>query len=336
MTHRSNRRRLAACAAIAAFTGLCAALAPAALAQPADAWPSRPITLVVASAAGSGVDIVAREMAGKLAAVFRQPVLVDNKPGGSGSLAGSTVARARPDGYTLLYSNASFIAVAPAVLKSMAYDPARDLTPIAQTAAGGILLLASKEVPANTLPELIALVKAHPDRYSYGTWGIGSSGHLTMAWLMQRAGLKMAHIPYKSTPQITTELASGVLQIGWSDPGTPVPLLEARQFKAIAISGHVRVPRTPQVPTMGEQGHPFDAVGWFGMFGPAKLPPAITERLHAEINRIQKSPEMAKRMESLNFEPPPVKSTEDFRTTIARDQALWRSIAKETRISEEP
>jgi len=115
-----------------------------------------------------------------------------------------------------------------------------------------------------------------------------------------------------------------------------VPLLEARQIKALAISGRVRVPRTAQVATMGEQGQPFDAVGWFGVFGPANLPQAITQRLHAEINRIQRSPEMARRMESLNFEPPPVKSSEEFRATIAHDQALWRGIAKDARISEEP
>lgn len=330
MKHFTSRRGLVLGSLLAA------ALPAPAQAQPADTWPSRPITLVVASAAGSGVDIVAREMAQKLAAVFKQPVIVDNKPGGSGSLAGSTVARAKPDGHTLLYSNASFVAVAPAVLKTMTYDPARDLTPIAQTAVGGIMLLAAKDLPANTLPELIALVKAHPDRYNYGTWGLGSSGHLTMAWLMKQAGLKMAHIPYKSTPQIVNDLVGGALQIGWSDPGTPVPMLEAKQIKGIALSGNVRVPRTPQLATMGEQGHAFDAVGWFGVFGPANLPKAIAERLHAEINRLQKSPETAKRMESLNFEPPPVKSSEEFRAIIARDQALWRSIAREAKISEEP
>jgi tripartite-type tricarboxylate transporter receptor subunit TctC len=331
-----HRRHALAALAAPILASLLAAAPPPARAQASDTWPSRPITLVVASAAGSGVDLVAREMAQQLSTVFRQPVVVENKPGGSGSLAGSMVARARPDGYTLLYSNASFVAVAPAVLRKMSYDPARDLTPIAQTAAGGILLLASKAVPANNLSELLALVKAHPERYSFGTWGMGSSGHLTMAWLMQRAGLKMTHIPYKSTPQIVNELVSGVLQIGWSDPGTPVPMLEAGQVKGIAISGNVRVPRTPQIATLGEQGHPFDAVGWFGVFGPANLPPAITERLHAEINRIQRSPQTRKRMESLNFEPPPARSIAEFRATIARDQALWATIAKDAGISEEP
>lgn len=311
------------------------AVALAAHAQTAETWPNRPITLVVASGPGSGVDLAAREMAQKLSTAFKQPVVVDNRPGGSGMLAGSTVARAKADGYTLLYSNASFVAVAPAVLKNMSYDPVKDLTPIAQTAAGGIVLLVNKEVPANNLKELVALIKANPDKYNYGTWGNGSSGQLTMEWLKKQAGLKIAHIPYKSTPQIVNELVAGVLQVGWTDPGTPVPMLEAKQLKGIAVSGNVRVPRTAHIPTMAEQGYPFDAVGWFGLFGPAHLPKAITDRLNAEINKVQKSPEMAKRMESLNFEPPPIKTSEEFKAIIAQDVRLWGSIAKDAQISAE-
>ena len=281
------------------------------------------------------MDQTAREMAQKLSAVFSQPVLVDNKPGGSGMLAGNAVARAKADGYTLLYSNASFVAVAPAVLKNMSYDPVKDLTPVAQTAAGGIILTVSKDLPANTLKELVALIKANPDRYSYGTWGIGSSGQLTMEWLKRQAGIKVTHIPYKSTPQIVNELVAGVLQIGWTDPGTPVPMLEAKRIKGIAISGNVRVPRTSTIPTMAEQGYPFDAVGWFGVFGPANLPKHIVQRLNSEINRIQKSQEMMKRMEGLNLEPPPVKTPEEFKLIIANDLKVWATIAKDSNISAE-
>jgi len=313
-----------------------AALAPwGAHGQTSDAWPNRAITLVVASGAGSGVDLAARDMAQKLSAVFKQPVVVDNKPGGSGMLAGSTVARAKADGYTLLYSNASFVAVTPAVVKNMSYDPVKDLTPIAQTAAGGILLLVNKDVPANNLKELVALVKANPERYSPGTLGKGSSGHLTTEWLKKRAGIKMEHIPYKTTPQIVNDLASGVLQIGWSDPGTPVPMIEAAKIKGIAVSGNNRVPRTQNVPTMGEQGYPFDSVGWFGVFGPANLPKPITDRLNAEINKIQASAETQKRMENMNFEPPPVKSADEFKAIIAADVKMWNSIARESNITGE-
>ena len=178
----------------------------------------------------------------------------------------------------------------------------------------------------------MALVKANPGRYSYGTWGNGSSGHLTTEWLKKKADIKMEHIPYKTTPQIVNDLASGVLQIGWSDPGTPVPMIEAGKIKALAISGVNRVPRTKNVPTMGEQGYAFDSVGWFGVFGPANLPKPITDRLNTEINKIQASAETAKRMETMNFEPPPVKTAEEFKAIIAADVKMWVNIAKDSDI----
>lgn len=303
------------------------AMAPLAQAQAQDNWPSKPITMVVASGAGSGVDVMARELAQKLGLALGQTIVVENKPGASGQVAGLQVARAKADGYTLLYSNASFIAVTPALITKMNHDPVKDLTPIAQTAVGGVIMMVNKNVPANNLQELVALVKANPNKYSYGTWGEGSSGHLTTEWLKKKAGLEMAHIPYKTVPQVVNDLASGVLQIGWADPGTPVPMLEAKQIKGIAMSGTVRVPRTPTVATMGEQGYPFDAVGWFGVMGPADMPAALTQRLNREINKILQTPEMAKKMETQNFEPPPNKSADEFRRIIARDIATWKAIA---------
>ncbi len=311
------------------------ALPLSAMAQAQDTWPSKPISMIVASGAGSGVDVMARDLAQKLGAALGQTIVVDNKPGASGQVAGQLVARARPDGYTLLYSNASFIAVSPAVLAKMNHDPVKDLTPIAQTAVGGIILMVNKNVPANNLQELVALVKASPNKFSYGTWGEGTSGHLTTEWLKKKAGLAMEHVPYKTVPQVVNDLASGVLQIGWADPSTPVPMIEAKQIKGIAMSGTVRVPRTPGVPTMGEQGYPFDAVGWFGVMGPADMPPALTQRLNREINKILQSPEMAKRMETLNFEPPPNKSADEFKRIVARDIATWKAIASDLNLKME-
>ena len=311
------------------------ALPLSAMAQAQDNWPSKPISMIVASGAGSGVDVMARDLAQKLGAALGQTIVVDNKPGASGQVAGQLVARARPDGYTLLYSNASFIAVSPAVLAKMNHDPVKDLTPIAPTAVGGIILMVNKNVPANNLQELVALVKASPNKFSYGTWGEGTSGHLTTEWLKKKAGLAMEHVPYKTVPQVVNDLASGVLQIGWADPSTPVPMIEAKQIKGIAMSGTVRVPRTPGVSTMGEQGYPFDAVGWFGVMGPADMPPALTQRLNREINKILQSPEMAKRMETLNFEPPPNKSADEFKRIVVRDIATWKSIAADLNLKME-
>ena len=315
-----KRHRLGLCGAMLVWPWM-------AWSQGGEVWPNRPITLVVASAAGSGLDVMARETAQKLSVALKQPVVVDNKPGGSGAVAGAAVARSKPDGYTWLYSNASFMAVAPAVLRKMSYEPNKELTPVAITAAGGVILSVSKDLPANNLKELIALIKANPDAYSYGTWGAGSSAHLQMEWLRKQAGLKINHVPYKSTPQIVNELAAGVLQMGWTDPGTPVALIESKQIKGIAISGNVRAPRTGGIGTMSEQGYPFDAVGWFGVFAPAQTPKLLVERMNAEINKILKTPEMNKRMETMNFEPPPSKSVDEFKAILAKDLKTWHSIA---------
>lgn len=320
---------------LASLASLCCLLQPwAALAQGLDAWPSRPITLVVPAAAGAGTDLLAREMATRLAVALKQNVIVDNKPGASGIPATTAVVRAAPDGYTLLYTNGSFAVMAPALLKSIPYDVTKDIVPIAQTAVGGVLLLVNKDHPAKNLKELVDHARANPGM-TYGTWGIGSSGHLIMEWLKKQAGVNMTHVPYRQTPQLLTELAAGVLQVGWADPSSPVPFLESGRIRGIAISGTVRVPRTPDIPTMGEQGYQFDAVGWFGLFAPQGTPAAIVERLSAEVNKIQRLPEMGAKMSSMNFEPPPVKSASQFKSIVSNDLQMWRKIVQDAGITPE-
>ena len=319
----------------AALLGLCA-LAPfqTVHAQGSDSWPSRPITLVVPAAAGAGTDLLARELAPRLSVALKQSVIVDNKPGASGIPATTTVVRAAPDGYTLLYTNGSFAVMAPALLKSVPYDVTRDIAPIAQTAVGGVLLLVNKDFPVRNLRDLADYARANPGM-TYGTWGIGSSGHLVMEWFKKQAGVQMTHVPYRQTPQLLSELASGVLKVGWADPSAPVPFIESGRIRGIAISGNVRVPRTPDIPTMGEQGYPFDAVGWFGLFAPQGTPQAIIDLLSTEVNRVQRSPEIAARMSTMNFEPPPVKTPAQFRTIVANDLQTWRKIVQDANITPE-
>lgn len=303
--------------------------------QAVAAWPTKSIRMVVPASAGSGTDTLARAMADRLGSAIGQAIIVDNKPGASGVIGTEAVVRSEPDGYTLLYTNASFAVMAPAITPKMRYDIVRDLTPIAQVAVGGVILLVNQKLPANNLPELIALVKANPDKYSYGSWGIGSSGHLIMEYLKQQTGMKIAHIPYKTVPQLLTELTSGILSIGWADPSSPVPFIKAKNIKALAISGDARAPAVPELLTMREQGFPFEAVGWFGMFAPAGTPPAIVARLHDEVNRIQATTEMQTLMARLNFEPPPIASIDQFRATISKDLTVWQEIARKNNIKAE-
>lgn len=297
-------------------------------------WPARPLQLVVPASAGSGTDVMARAMAQRLAIALGQPVVVDNKPGASGTIGIGQVVRAAPDGYTLLYTNASVNVIAPALLRSTSFDPVHDLTPVAQTAVGGVLLLANRDVPASNLRELIALVKSDPDRYAtYGSWANGSSGHLMMEWLKKQTGMRITHVPYRSVPQLLGDLSAGVIRVAWADPSSPVPFLKSGRIKGIALSGNVRIPATPDIATMGEQGYPFDTVGWFGIFSPAGTPVAIVQRLSDEVNRVQRSPEMAALMSGANFEPPPVKTQAQFREIVERDYRTWKKIVADAGIT---
>ncbi|MEM5275245.1 tripartite tricarboxylate transporter substrate binding protein [Cupriavidus taiwanensis] len=312
----------------AALAALCASAPVGAQ----DAWPARPIQMVVASSAGSGTDALARLLAQRLSVSLKQPVVVDNRPGGSGVVGTSFVVKAPPDGYTLLYTTASNMVIAPAVLKTIPYDPKKSLVPIAETAEGGVVLLVSNDLPVHSLPELVRFVKANPDKYGYATWSTGSSGQLTMEWLKKQTGMQTDHVPYRTSNQLLTDLASGVVKIGWTDPGAPIPFLRSGKIRAIAITGNARAPQLPEVKTMGEQGYKFDAVGWFGVFAPAGTNPAILKRLGDEINKVQKAPDLAAAMKTMNFGPPPVTTPEQFREMVGRDLQLWSKIAADARI----
>ncbi|CAG9176995.1 Bug family tripartite tricarboxylate transporter substrate binding protein [Cupriavidus pinatubonensis] len=322
------QKPLAATLGTVALVALCAS-APA---RAEDAWPARPIQMVVASSAGSGTDSLARLMAQRLSVALKQPVVVDNRPGGSGVVGTNVVVKAPSDGYTLLYTTASNMVIAPAVLKTIPYDPKKSLVPIAETAEGGVVLLVSNDLPVHNLPELIQFLKANPDKYGYATWSTGSSGQLTMEWLKKQTGVKTDHVPYRTSNQLLTDLASGVVKIGWTDPGAPIPFLRSGKVRAIAIAGNARAPQLPDVKTMGEQGYKFDAVGWFGVFAPAGTSPAILKRLADEISKVQKSPDVATTMKTMNFGPPPSKTPEQFRDLVSHDLQLWSKIATDAGI----
>jgi tripartite-type tricarboxylate transporter receptor subunit TctC len=316
--------------------GAAGLLLAGAIARPvraANAWPSRPIKLIVPSSPGAGSDLLARAMADRLGAALRQQVIVDNKPGGNGLIATRAVISAPADGYTLLYSSASATVMLAAVKPDLGIDFTRDLIPVAVTVLGGVFLLVSPDFPAKNLQELIAAVKSHPDRYTYGSWGIGSNGHLTMEWLKNRTGMQIAHVPYKTMSTILTELSTGILPVGWTDPVSSVSFIQAGKVRAIAVNGSARTPQLPDLPTMGEQGYPFPALGWQGIFAPAGTPPAITGRLHDEVNRIQATAQLKTLMVRMNTEPPPIWTSQQFRELIVRDLQEWKKIARDANVT---
>lgn len=299
----------------------------------AQQWPARTITMVLPASAGSGTDIMARDLAKRLGDALQQPVIVDNKPGASGIIGTQIVVRAPADGYTLLYTNGTNTVMAPALLKSMPYDVLTDLQPVAQTVTGGVMLHVSNDLPVKNLKELVAHVKANPDKLAYGSWAVGSSGHLVMEWLKQETGMKIPHTPYKAVPQLLTELASGELKIGWSDPIAPLPFIESGRIRPIAVIGDKRLPRNPDVPTFGEQGFPFETVGWFGVFAPKGTPKAIVQRLAEEIGRIQQHPEVQERLKFMNVTNSKLKSPEEFGTVVSNDLKVWKKIVTDANIT---
>ena len=300
---------------------------PAALAQ--APWPNKPVRVVVAGAPGSGTDIVARAFTDSLAKAFGQPFVVDNKAGANGLIGTDAVAKSAGDGYHLLFTYAAAHVVNPVLMDKLPYDVHKDFAAVAQIGAGGNFLVVPASMPVKDLKEFVAYVKAKPaDELSYGSWGNGSGGHLSMEALKQQTGLKMKHIPYKSTAAANTDLVAGHIQVAFSATASSLPLIKAGKLKAIAISGTYRSKQMPEIATMTEQGVKFDVNAWYAVFAPAGTPPAIVNALNKEIMRQIAAPEMAERWNSLGFSEMPINTPEQFSDQVKRDLRDWGAIVK--------
>lgn len=324
MTHtipiRPTRRTVLAAAA--------AAMVPAVSVRAQDStWPSRPIKVLLPSSPGAASDQLARLLYERLSTALKQPILVENRPGASGTIATMAAIRSEPDGYTLLHSNASSTVMAEALVPKLPFSTLRDLQPVGLTAVGGVMLAVHPDVPARNLGELVALLKSQPDRYpSYASWAVGSNGHLTMEWLKQQTGIRINHVPYRTMGTLLTDLSSGVVHIAWTDIVSPMGFIQQGRVRPIAINGELRSPRLPDLPTMTEQGHPFPATGWQGVFVPKGTPDAIVHRLHAEINKVLAIPEFQEAVKQKNVPPVPIWSRAQFESMLANDLKVWKQI----------
>ena len=292
-----------------------------------SAWPSRPIKVLLPSSPGAASDAVARLLYERVSTALKQPIVLENRPGASGSIATLAMIRSTPDGYTLLHSNASSTVMVEALVPNLPFATLRDLQPVSLTAVGGVMLVVHPDVPARTLPELVQLLKAQPDRYpSYASWAVGSNGHLTMEWLKQRAGIRINHVPYRTMGTLLTDMVSGLVQVGWSDIASPMGFIQQGRLRPIAINGDVRAPQLPDLSTMTEQGFPFPATGWQGLFAPRGTPPAVLQRLHAEINHVFADPDFQNAMRKVNVPPTPIWSRENFEAMLVNDLKVWKQI----------
>ena len=315
------RRRSLALALLAA-TGL------PALAQ-APAWPERPIRMVLPFPPGGPTDLVARVLAAKLGEQLGQQVIVDNKPGANGNIAGELVARAPADGYTLLY-NTSSIALSTALYKKLPFDVKADFAPVALTAVIPLVLAVHPSVPAKTLPEFLKHVKANPGRLSYGSAGNGNITHLGAYLLLQRHGLSASHVPYKGSAPALIDLASGQTQFMTDTVNSAMPFIKDGRLRAIAVTSAERTFVLPDVPTVAEQGvKGFEVGAWQGLMVPAKTPPAVVQRLNAEINKALQATDVKARLAVQGAVPLGSTSTA-YSAYLNSEIARWTQVAKDT------
>lgn len=331
MSGRLTRRELVLGAAASLASGLAGAQGAA-----KAAWPSRPVKVIVPGGAGGVLDVLARQLYNRLQETLGQPFVVENRPGANGLLGSQAVKSAAPDGYTILHSTASSMVMSEALNPDLPVKTLRDLEPVALSSVGGVLLAVHSSVPAKNLPELVELMRREPKKYaSYGSWGIGSNGHLTMEWIKQRAGLAIEHVPYKTAPGLLTDIVGGVLPIGWIDVASPLGFIAQGKLRPIALTGTVRSPKLPDVKVLSEQGYPFTPAGWQGIFAPKGTPQDIIERLHNAINREQVQPAFRESLLQANVPPAQAVSREAFVQTITNDLATWRKVVVDGNIKPE-
>ena len=270
-----------------------ACLAPVALSGAhAQGYPSKPVRIIVPYPAGGGIDVMSRLIGQRLAQRLGQSVVVENKPGAGTLVAAETVARAAPDGHTLLVTTDATITINPHLYAKLPYDPVKDFAPITQLVLLNQMLLANPQVPASNLKELIAYAKANPGKLNYASYGVGSQPHLAMEILKNQAGIDIVHVPYKGIPQAVPAAIAGEVQLTFSGAASSQAHIKAGRLKALAIGGTKRLGIVPDVPTFAEAGFPdVPANAWFGLFAPAGTPREVIATLHAEVTRILRDPD---------------------------------------------
>jgi len=316
--------------ALAAILAASAALATSTARD--DDYPSRPIKLIVPYAAGGGADSVARIVAKRVSETIGQPIIIENR-GGAGSIIGTEVVqKADPDGYTLLLGQSGPISINPAIYRNLRYDPVKDFAPVTMTTAYPYVLVVNPKLPAKDLREFVALAKARPGEFNYGTTGVGAANHLVSELFNGKAGLKMTHIPYRGTALAVTDLIAGQVTMVFADPISALAHIQAGTLRALAVTSKERSPVAPEVPTIAESGYPgFDAIAWHGILAPAKTPPAIIKKLNDEIVKALKDPDTKALLEKQAMQT--IGDTpEAFAAFIGQDIAIWKEVATQANV----
>ena len=312
---------------------LAATIAVVAAGAPAQAqdYPTRPVTIVVPLAAGSGMDSLVRLYAEKLQLALGKPVVVDNRPGAALMLAAAAVATAPADGYTLLVSTSSAMAINPVLYKKVNYDHVKDFVPISFYVKSPFILVVNPDLPAKSVPELIKHLKDSKSPLSYSSPGAGVAQHLSIEYMKKRFDLDITHVPYKNTPQSIQDIAAGHVQLGFAEAGASLPLIRDGKLRALAVSATTRIPSLPDVPPFAEaaKAPDFEAVSWHILFAPAATPKPIIERLHTEMKKIMADPEMIRLTEKIGLLPVDSPDIDGIQKYLASEREKWGSLVKQ-------
>ena len=297
-----------------------------------QAYPARPIRVIVPYPPGGTSDILARSLGDKLGAALGQPIVVENKPGANGNVGADLVAKAPPDGYTLLLADIGALAISPSVYPTLPFDPARDFAPVTLVAYSPHILVVNPSVPVTTTQELVALAKSKPGKLNFAISGLGGAPHLAGVDFALRTGVQWEYIPYKGGSQAIADVAGGQADVTLNGMLATYPLVKGGKLKLLAVSSGQRMSAIPDVPTLAESGLPgFETGSWQGVVAPAGTPRDVVARLNSEIVRIVSSPEMR---ENLGKQGAEVRTNtpEAFATFIATEKAKWAKVVKEANV----
>ena len=295
----------------------------------AQDYPSRPITLVVPYAAGGGNDVMARIVAEKMSKTLGQNIVVENRAGAGGSVATRAVAKAAPDGYTLVLGGTGSLAVNPTLYNNVGYDPRKDFAPVGLIGTGQLIVVVNPNVAAKTIPELIALAKKEPGKLSYASAGVGSGIHLGAVLFEQMADVKLTHVPYRGTAPALTDLIGGHVQVYFSSIPSAIGIAKEGKIRPLAVTGPKRSPVFPDLPTVAETLPGFEAVLHYGIVAPAGTPKPIVAKLNAALREALAAPDTKEKMATDGTEPFP-STPEEYAADIDKEETKWSAIVKKS------
>jgi len=321
-------RPIARRSSVALILALAVLAGPAAQAQ---TYPSRPVTIIVSLAAGTGMDTLVRLYGEKLSQSLGQPVIIDNRPGGAGVVAGETIVKGAPDGYTLAVATSALLSIRPTLFKQRPFNPLTDFVPISHYVKSPFVFIVDPALPVRSVPEFIKYVKERAGQLSYSSSGIGGAPHLTMELLKQKFGFDIAHVPYRNSPQSIADVAAGHVNASVAEAGASLPLIRDGKLRALAVTSASRFETLPDVPPIAEAvAMPdLEAVSWHVIFARRDTPRPIVDKLHGEMQRIMAAPEMQQKIKAIGLIPYQSPSVEGIQAYIKAETEKWGALVRQ-------